>query len=133
MFVSITRSAGAAVLVASAMLLGTLDARAQMQADDKLSAEDAFQSASDECVNASKGQRSFCMINAFNKYKLHSAAEASQEGTLIIDAMDSNDSAGEVNAKEKYHAEANRCATLMRGQRSFCMINAYNDYQAASK
>jgi len=128
MFVSITRSAGAVLLVASALLLGTPDARAEM-----FSSEDAFQQASDKCANASKGQRSFCMINAYNQYKLGSAAEMKQEGSLHIDADTSNDSAGELNAKEKYHAAANRCATLMRGQRSFCMINAENDYKAASK
>jgi hypothetical protein len=130
MFVSITRSAGAVLLVASALLLGTLDARAQMS---QMSAEDAFQEASDQCANAMKGQRSFCMINAYNKFKLASAAEMKQEGTLVIDNDMSNDSAGEVGAKEKYNAAANRCATLSRGQRSFCMINAENDYMAASK
>lgn len=126
MFVSITRSAGAVLLVASALLLGTPDARAQ-------SAEDAFQEATDQCQNAMKGQRSFCMINAYNQFKLASAAEMKQEGSLHIDADTSNDSAGELNAKEKYHAAANRCATLSKGQRSFCMINAENDYKAASK
>jgi len=128
MFVSITRSAGAVLLVASALLLGTPDARAQMS---QMSAEDAFQEASDQCANAMKGQRSFCMINAYNKYKLASAAETKSEGTLIIDAMNSNDSAAETNAKESYNAEAERCATLSRGQRSFCMINAENDYKKA--
>jgi hypothetical protein len=116
--------------VASALLLGTLEARAQMS---QMSAEDAFQEASDQCANAMKGQRSFCMINAYNQFKLASAAETKSEGTLVVDADSSNDSAGEVGAKEKYNAAANRCATLSRGQRSFCMINAENDYMAASK
>ena len=126
MFVSIIRSAGAVLLVGSALLLGTPDARAQM------SAEDAFQEASDQCANASKGQRSFCMINAYNQYKLQSAAEMKQEGTLAVDNDTSNDSAAQTGAKELYNAEANRCATLMRGQRSFCMINAENDYKKAA-
>jgi len=125
MFVSITRSAGAVLLVGSALLLGTPDARAEM------SAEDNFQAASEQCANAMKGQRSFCMINAYNKYKLHSAAEMSQEGTLIVDAMSGNDTPAETNAKELYNREAARCATLSKGMRSFCMINAENDYKKA--
>jgi hypothetical protein len=127
MFVSITRSAGAVLLVGSALLLGTPDARAQM------SAEDAFQQASDQCANAMKGQRSFCMINAYNQYKLQSAAEMKKEGTLVVDNDTSNDTPAQTTAKEYYNAEASRCATLSRGQRSFCMINAENDYMKARK
>ena len=124
MFVSITKSAGAVLLLGSALVLGTPDARAQM------SAEDAFQAASDQCQNLMKGQRSFCMINAYNQYKLHRAAETKDEGTLIVDAMDSNDTPFEHTSKQYYNSAADRCATLPRGQRSFCMINAENDYNS---
>ena len=105
MFVSIIRSAGAVLLVGSALLLGTPDARAQM------SAEDAFQEASDQCANASKGQRSFCMINAYNQYKLQSAAEMKQDTVIHVDANKTNDTPSDLNAKESFNAAAARCAT----------------------
>lgn len=124
MFASITKSAGAVLLLGSALLLGTPDARAQM------SAEDTFQQASDNCANLMKGQRSFCMINAYNKYKLHRAAETKGEGKLIVNAMDSDDTPFELNSKQLYNKAAERCATLSKGQRSFCMINAENDYNS---
>jgi hypothetical protein len=124
MFVSITKCAGAVLLLGSVLLLGTPDARAQM------SAEDAFQAATDKCQDAMKGQRSFCMINAYNHYKLSRAAETKSEGTLIIDAMDSNDTPFETTSKQLYNKAAAKCATLARGQRSFCMINAENDYNS---
>jgi hypothetical protein len=123
MFVSITRSAGAVLLVGSALLLGTPDARAQM------SAEDAFQQASDQCASASRGQRSFCMINAYNHFSIDSAAEMNQDATIHIDNNPANDTPSDINAKEAFNAEAARCATLSRGQRSFCMINANNDFR----
>ena len=121
--VTITKSAVAALLVGCALLVGTPDARAQM------SAEDTFQQASDQCASASKGQRSFCMINAYNHYKVDSAAEMKQDAVIHVDANKTNDTPSDLNAKESYNAEANRCAGLSKGQRSFCMINAYNDYK----
>ncbi len=122
MFVSITKSAAAVLLLGSALLLGTPDARAQM------SAEDAFRAASDKCENLMQGQRSSCMIDAYHQYKLSRAAETKSEGTLLIDAMNSNDTPFELNSKQSYNKAAARCATLSRGQRSFCMINAENEY-----
>jgi hypothetical protein len=124
MFVSITRSAGAVLLVGSALLLGTPDARAQM-----MSSEDAFQQASDQCQNLPKGQRSFCMINAYNHYKIDSAAEMKQDTVIHVDANKTNDTPSDLNAKESFNAEAARCASLSKGQRSFCMINAENDFR----
>ena len=121
--VTITKSAVAALLVGCALLVGTPDARAQM------SAEDTFQQASDQCANAMKGQRSFCMINAYNHYKIDSAAEMKQDATIKIDNTTANDTPSDLNAKQSFNAEANRCAGLSKGQRSFCMINADNDYK----
>ena len=63
MLVSITKSAAAVLLVGSALLVGTQDARAQMSTDD------AYDAAMNKCENVMQGQRSFCMINAENDYK----------------------------------------------------------------
>jgi hypothetical protein len=124
MFVSITKCAGAVLLLGSVLLLGTPDARAQM------SAEDTFQAATDQCQNEMKGQRAFCMINAYNHYKISRAAELKQDGMLRIDADSSNDTPFETVSKQNYNSAAAKCATLSKGQRSFCMINAENDYNS---
>ena len=125
MLVSITKSAAAVLLVGSAVLVGAQNARADMMAGD------SYEAAMEQCQSLMKGQRSFCMINAYNQYKLQSAAEMKKEGTLVVDNNTSNDTPAETTAKEYYNAEASRCASLSKGQRSFCMINAENDYMKA--
>jgi hypothetical protein len=122
---SITKPAVAALLVGCALFAGTPDARAQMSSDA------AFDAALDQCQGLPKGQRSFCMINATNHYQVQAAAEKKQDATIVVDNDASNDKPAHKAAKESFNAAADKCADLPKGQRSLCMIDAYNEFDKA--
>jgi hypothetical protein len=123
MLVSITKSAAAVLLVGSALLVGSQNARADMMAGD------SFEAAMEQCQSLMKGQRSFCMINAENQYQAAKAMEEKKEVTIHYDFDASNDSPAQTQAKMSYEQAANKCADMQKGQRSLCMIDADNKYK----
>jgi len=125
MLVSITKSAAAVLLVGSALLVGSQDARADMMA------EDSYNAAMKKCENVMQGQRSFCMLNATNQYKAAKAMEEKKDTTIHYDYDASNDSPAQTQAKMGFEQAANKCANLQPGQRSMCMIDAHDKYQKA--
>jgi hypothetical protein len=78
-----------------------------------------------------KGQRSFCMINAQNHYGADMAMEQKKDVTVHYDYDTSNDTPAQTAAKGTYAQAAEKCADMMKGQRSFCMIEAENKYKSA--
>jgi L-ascorbate metabolism protein UlaG (beta-lactamase superfamily) len=123
MLVSITKSAAAVLLVGSALLVGSQNARADMMAGD------SFEAAMEQCQSLMKGQRSFCMINAENQYQAAKAMEEKKEVTIHYDFDASNDSPAQTQAKMSYQQAAEKCADMQKGQRSLCMIDADNKYK----
>jgi hypothetical protein len=122
---SIIKPAVAAVLVGCALFAGSPDARAQMSSDA------AFDAALEQCQNVPRGQRSFCMINATNHYQVNMAAEKKQDTVIRVDNDASNDKPAHTQAKQTFNAAAEKCADLPKGQRSNCMIGAYNEFNKA--
>lgn len=125
MLVSITKSVAAVLLVGSALLVGSQDARAQMSADD------AYNAAMDKCQNVMQGQQSYCMINALNQHKAAKAIQEKKDVTIHYDYDASNDSPAQTRAKMDFEQAANNCANMQPGQRSLCMIDAHDKYQKA--
>ena len=123
MLVSITKSAAAVLLVGSALLVGSQDARADMMAENN------YNAAMDKCQNVMQGQQSFCMINALNQYKAAKAMEEKKDVMIHYDYDASNDSPAQTQAKMDYEQAANKCANLQPGQRSLCMIDADSKYK----
>jgi hypothetical protein len=123
MLVSITKSAAAVLLVGSALLVGSQNARADMMAGDR------YEAAMEQCQSLMKGQRSFCMINAENQYQAAKAMEEKKEVTIHYDFDASNDSPAQTQAKMSYQQAAEKCADMQKGQRSLCMIDADNKYK----
>jgi hypothetical protein len=123
MLVSITKSAAAVLLVGSALLVGSQNARADMMAGD------SYEAAMEQCQSLMKGQRSFCMINAENQYQAAKAMEEKKEVTIHYDFDASNDSPAQTQAKMSYQQAAEKCADMQKGQRSLCMIDADNKYK----
>jgi hypothetical protein len=123
MLVSITKSAAAVLLVGSALLVGSQNARADMMAGD------SFEAAMEQCQSLMKGQRSFCMINAENQYQAAKAMEEKKDVTIHYDFDASNDSPAQTQAKMSYQQAAEKCADMQKGQRSLCMIDADNKYK----
>lgn len=126
MILSITRSAAAALVVGSVLLVAASDGQAAMTAAEK------HEAALEACANLMKGQRSYCVINANNQYTLDKAAEDKSEGSISYDFDDTNDTPEQTAAKEDYNTAASKCMDLSKGQRSFCMIEAQNKYQEGS-
>ncbi len=125
MFALITKTAAAVLLVGSALLVGTPDARADMMADD------SYNAAMEKCQNLMQGQQSFCMINATNHFNAAKAKEEKKEVSIHYDYDASNDSPAQTQAKLDYEQAANACADLQPGQRSSCMIDANRKYHKA--
>jgi carotenoid cleavage dioxygenase-like enzyme len=123
MLVSITKSAAAVLLVGSALLVGSQNARADMMAEDN------YNAAMEQCQNVMQGQRSFCMRNALNQYKAAKAKEEKKDVTIHYDFDASNDSPAQTQAKMSYQQAAEKCADMQKGQRSLCMIDADNKYK----
>ena len=122
MLVSITRSAAAVLLVGSALLVGSQSARADMMTDE------SFEAATEKCQNLPQGQQSFCMINALNQHKAAKAQEEKKDVTVHYDFDASNDTPAQTQAKMDYNQAATKCANMMKGQRSLCMIDADSKY-----
>ena len=123
MILSITRSAAAALVVGSVLLVTTSDGRAAMSAQDKYDAAQA------QCESASKGQRSFCMIEAHSQFRADSAKEQKKDVTVHHDFDASNDTPAQKTAKESYNSAADACMDMSKGQRSFCMEEAHSKYR----
>ena len=112
-----------ALLLSSALLFAATDARAAESAEEK------FEKAQDACADLMRGQRSFCMIQAHQQYRIDKAAQNKSDITVHHDYDTSNDTPEQTSAKQAYEQEADRCADLPRGQRSFCMIQAHQQYR----
>ena len=123
MFASITKSSTAALFVGGVLLFATPDARAEMSAEEK------YQQAMDQCDNAMRGQRSFCMEEAHQQYKIDSAREQKKDDVLHLDYDTSNDTPAQTQAKQAYQQAINNCENVSRGQRSFCMEEAHSKYR----
>ena len=67
MTVFVTKSSTAALFVGGLRLFTTPDARAEMSAEEK------YQQAMDQCQNEMRGQRSLCVEEAHQHYKIASA------------------------------------------------------------
>jgi hypothetical protein len=123
MFVSFTKTAAAAFIVGSAFLVSATGAHAAMSAQQKL------EQAQNQCAQMMKGQRSFCMIEAQNQYNADVATEQKKDVTIHFDYDASNDTPAQTAAKETYAQAAEKCADMMKGQRSFCMIEAESKFK----
>ncbi len=124
MILSFTRSAAAALVVGSVLLVTASDG----QAADMTAAE-KHEAALEQCADLMKGQRSFCTINANNQYTLDKATEENSEGTVNYDFNDSNDTPEQKSAKESYSQATDDCMDMSKGQRSMCMIEAHDKYK----
>lgn len=109
-----------AVVLSCALLVTHSYARAESPA------EDAYNKALDACAVKQEGQRSFCFIEAHDKYK---AAMGEEQKYDYSDT--SNDTPAQTKAKAAYGQAADACADLNKGQRSFCMENAHEAYMQA--
>jgi hypothetical protein len=123
MFVSITRLTAAVLLVGSAILVPTPDARAEMSAQEK------HEQALAQCENAMRGQRSFCIEEANSQYRRDSAKEQKKDVTAHHDYDTSNDTPAQTQAKQAYQQATDKCMDVSKGQRSFCMEEAHSKYR----
>ena len=123
MFVSITRTAAAAFIVGSALLISAPGARAGMSAQEK------HQKALENCEQVMQGQRSFCMIQAQEQYRVDLAREQKKDITVHHDFDTSNDTPAQTKAKQGYQQAVEQCEQGSQGQRSFCMIDAHHKYR----
>lgn len=120
MILSITRTAAAALVVGSVLLVSTSDSRA-------MTAEE-HEAALEQCQNAMKGQRSFCTIEANNAFATSAAKEKKQDITVHYNYDQSNDTPEQDAAEETYNQAAEKCMEMSKGQRSFCMLEAQSKY-----
>jgi len=120
MILSITRTAAAALVVGSVLLVTASDSKA-------MTAEE-HEAALEQCQNAMKGQRSFCTIEANNAFATSAAKEKNQDITVHYNYDTSNDTPAQQSATESYNQAVEKCNELPKGQRSFCAIEAHSTY-----
>lgn len=120
MNLSITRSAAAALVVGSVLLVTASDSKA-------MTAEE-HEAAIEQCNEMMKGQRSFCVIEANNAFATSAAKEKNQDVTVHYNYDTSNDTSEQKTATETYNQAAEKCMDMAKGQRSMCMIEAHNKY-----
>ncbi len=120
MILSITRTAAAALVVGSVLLVTASDSKA-------MTAEE-HEAALEQCQNAMKGQRSFCTIEANNAYMTSAAKAKNQDVTVHYNYDQSNDTPEQDATEETYNQAIEKCNEMMKGQRSFCAIEAQTKY-----
>jgi len=123
MIKSLTKSSAAVLLVGVALFISSAAARAQMSAEDK------YQQAWNQCMDAPKGQQSFCWENAHHQYLVDSAREQQKDVVIHYDNDASNDTPAQTKAKQNYQDAVNACMDGPTGQRSFCMEEAHATYK----
>ena len=121
MILSITRSAAAALVVGSVLLVTASDGKA-------MTAEE-HEAAIEKCNELMKGQRSFCVIEANNAFATSAAKEKNQDITVHYNYDTSNDTPEQQAATQSYSDAADDCMDKPKGQRSFCMLEAHSEYQ----
>jgi len=121
MILSITRSAAAALVVGSVLLVTASDGQA-------MTAEE-HEAALEQCNEMMKGQRSFCVIEANNAYATQAAKAAKKDVTVHYNYDTSNDTPEQKAATGTYQTAAENCMSMSKGQRSFCMLEAHSKYK----
>lgn len=112
--------AASAILIGSAVVLAAC-------ASGKQSGYTSY----DDCSDVAKGQRSFCMMEAHDAQTLQTARAQNKDVTIRSDNDSSNDTPAQAQAKQTYQATAAQCADSARGQRGYCMDQAYGAYMKA--
>jgi hypothetical protein len=120
MILSIARTAAAALVVGSVLLMSTSDGRA-------MTAEE-HEAALEQCATLMKGQRSFCVIEANNAFMTSAGKAEKKDVTVHYNYDSSNDTPEQKTAGESFNAAMEKCMGMSKGQRSFCMIEAQSAY-----